>query len=203
LLFIGAAGSRYHGPMRWAIAWVMLAGCQYSPRPATGVDIDASDDPANDDATPVNDTASGADAPAPAVFHLYVEAKIDGRSDVIIHGTSVTWMHYQFAAPGRETFTNLPTMLDQVAWQPVWPDVPDAENRDCVCMSSTYADLPTALPAVPSTVTVTHVLGRRTTTPTAIQLPDSTNNFTLIVEFTDVGLGGSDIYGANIDVVPN
>jgi len=182
---------------------VVATGCHYTaPSSSTG-EVDAAVDPSDPDATPATDGASDPDAPPPPALHLYVEAKIDGRSNVIIHGTSITWHHFQFAAPGRETFTDLPTMLDQVAWQPVWPDVPDAENRDCDCDSSTYDTLPTALPAVPSTVTVTHVLGRRTTTPTAIQLPDAGNDYTLIVEFTDVGLSGSDIYGANIDVVPD
>ncbi len=186
--------------MRWGLVLMAVAGCSYSPT-ANPV-IDAAGTPSGDDATPATD-ADGVDTPPPAAFHLHVEAKIDGRSDVIIHGTSITWMHYQFAAPGRETFTNLPTMLDQVAWQPDWPDIPDAENRDCNCMSSSYTTLPTPLPTVPSTVTVTHTLGRRDTTPTAVQLPDASNDYTLIVEFTDVGLSGSDNYGADIDVVPD
>ena len=114
----------------------------------------------------------------------------------------MTWHHIQFAAPGRETFTNLPTKLDAVEWQPVWPDLPDAENRDCDCDSSAFAALPTALPGVPSTVTVTHLLGRRTTTPSVLQAPAAANNFTLILEFTDVGLSGSDIYATQVDVVP-
>ena len=185
--------------MRWAVVCCVVVGCAYRPS-RVGVSDDAS---VGGDVATVGDGSvdTPVDAP-PAALHLYVEAKIDGRSNLIIQGTNVTWEHFQFAAPGRETFTNLPTMLDTVAWQPTWPDVPDAENRDCNCMSSTFTDLPVALPAVPSDVTVTHVLGRRTTTPSALQLPTSDNGYTLILEFTDVGLTGSDIYGANIDVVP-
>jgi hypothetical protein len=178
---------------------VIVAGCGYAPQRTA-----LEDDAAIADVSSLADAGVDADPPdPPAALHLYVEAKIDGRSNLIIRGTTVTWMHFQFAAPGRETFTNVPTMLDAVAWQPVWPDVPNAENRDCNCMSSTFDALPVALPAVPSTVTVTHVKGRRTTTPSAIELPTSANNFTLVLEFTDVGLSGSDQYGANIDVVPN
>jgi hypothetical protein len=190
--------------MRWAFAcWLVVAGCKFTA-PSVGDDDNVDADIAVADASidaATGDTGNVDAIDLPKPLHLHVEAKIDGRSNLILHGTTVQWMHYQFAAPGRETFTNLPTKLDAVDWQPVWPDIPDAENRDCSCMSSMYTTLPTPLPDTPSNVTVTHTLGRRTTTPTAIQLPTSANDYTLIVEFTDVGLGGSDIYGADIDVV--
>lgn len=180
---------------------VIAVGCGYAPE-RTALEGDAS---IAGDVAALTDSGPDASDPTtpPVPFHLYVEAKIDGRSNLIIRGKTVTWMHFQFAAPGRETFTNVPTMLDEVAWQPVWPDVPNAENRDCNCRSSTFDALPVGLPTVPSMVTVTHVKGRRTTTPSAIELPTSANDFTLVLEFSDIGLGGSDIYGANIDVVPN
>jgi hypothetical protein len=190
--------------MRWAFACLGLVACGFSPKPppAAGDDdaptIDAAED--SDAATAVVD-ASVIDAP-PAL-HLRVEAKIDGRSNLIIRGKDVTWNHFQFAAPGRENFTNLPTKLDAFEWQPVWPDIPDAENRDCNCLSQTFTDLPVGLPAAPSTITVTHLLGRRTTTPSVLQQPTAENDFTLVLEFTDVGLTGSDIYAAQLDVVPN
>src|SRR5262245_37440174 len=81
------------------------------------------------------------DVPPPPNFHLHVEAWMDGRSNLIIKGTSVHWHHFQFAAPGRELFVNKPTILDTYQWFPTWPDIPDAENRDCNCDSSTYTGL--------------------------------------------------------------
>jgi hypothetical protein len=193
-------------PMRWALAAGIATGCSFTPRAApdpTGVDGNPTDTVQPDANVAVD--AIGVDAidgPPAVPLHVRIEAKIDGRSNLVLHGTDAYWMHFQFAAPGRETFTNLPTTFDTVEWFPDWPDVPDAENRDCNCMSSTFTDLPAAVPRVPSTVTITHLLGRRTTTPSAIQMPDATNDFTLILEFTDVGLSGSDIYAAQLDVVP-
>ena len=45
------------------------------------------------------------------------------------------WRHLDFAAPGRhyDAEVSQPTYLNQTAWMPVWPDLPDIENRDCYC----------------------------------------------------------------------
>jgi hypothetical protein len=137
----------------------------------------------------------------PPSFHLHVEAWMDGRSNLILTGTSARWHHIEFAAPGRETFVNLPTKLSGVDWFPTWPDLPDAENRDCNCDSSTYTDLPAAIPRALSTTTLTITQVRRM--PTVLQMPDATNDYTLIVELTDVGLGGSSWDIIDIDVLPN
>ena len=198
---------RYDGKVmvRWVLAAGIATGCSFTPRAApdpTGVDGNPADTAQADGSVPIDAAADAIDAPPPIPLQVRIEAKIDGRSNLVLHGTDAYWMHFQFAAPGRETFTNLPTKFDAIEWFPDWPDVPDAENRDCNCMSSTYTGLPAAVPRVPSTVTVTHVLGRRTTTPSAIQLPDETNDFTLILEFTDVGLTGSDLYAAQLEIVP-
>ncbi len=136
---------------------------------------------------------------APPSFHLRVEAHMDGRSQLIFRGTTVQWHHFQFAAPGREVFMNLPTKFDGVDWQPVWPDVPDAENRDCDCMSDTYETLPLAVPRLELQATVTAIATRKP--PTVIQQPTQQNDFTLIVELTDVGVGGSAWNTVDIDVV--
>jgi hypothetical protein len=140
------------------------------------------------------------DTPPPS-FHLHVEAWMDGRSNLIISGTSVHWHHIEYAAPGRESFVNLPTKLATTDWFPVWPDVPNAENRDCNCDSSTYAELPTAIPRVASTTKLTITQVRRT--PTVRQLPAAANDYTLIVELTDVGALGAAWHIIDIDVTPN
>ena len=170
--------------MRRAIACVALTGCSFAP-------VAALPDAALDAAAP--------DAP-PVPMHLHIEADIDGRSDLILQGTTATWLHYQYAAPGREGFTNFPTTLDAVAWQPTWPDVPNAENRDCACKSSTYSALAVGVPRAPAMVTITATQARRA--PTAVQKPTVFNDYTLIVEFDDVGFSGSSTYAIELDVTP-
>ncbi|MBS1119727.1 MAG: exported protein of unknown function [Deltaproteobacteria bacterium] len=185
--------------MRRAIAVVVLTGCTFAPnRALEGPAADAArSDAAEPDAAEPD--ATQPDAP-PVALHLHIEADIDGRSDLILKGTTVTWMHHQFAAPGRQGFTDFPTKLDAALWLPTWPDVPDAENRDCECMSSTFAALPVGVPRAPATVTITPSQARGA--PTAVQLPSASNDYTLIVELDDVGFGGSSNYVIEVDVVP-
>lgn len=152
------------------------------------------------------DAAQGAVAPdaagpLPPSFHLHVEAWMDGRSNLIIQGTSVRWHHIEFAAPGREQFVDLPTKLGSFDWYPTWPDVPTVENRDCNCDSSMYSELPTAIPHAPSTTTLTITQVRRA--PSVLQMPSAANDWTLVVELTDVGASGSSWDILDIDVVPN
>ncbi|MBZ0288653.1 MAG: hypothetical protein K8I30_13630, partial [Anaerolineae bacterium] len=113
---------------------------------------------------------------------LHVRALIDGRSQLVVQGNSVYWHHFDFAAPGRHGFVNEPTFLNTQAWFPTWPDVPDAENRDCACASSTYTGVP-ILPATGQTVGLTVVQARESVT--IVQQPSQDNQYTLIVEFND------------------
>ena len=126
---------------------------------------------------------------------------MDGRSNLILSGTSARWHHIEFAAPGREQFVNLPTKLGATDWFPQWPDIPDAENRDCNCDSSVFTDLPLAIPRAPSTTKLTITQVRRM--PSVLQMPSDANDYTLIVEITDVGFGGSSWDIIDIDVTPN
>ena len=138
------------------------------------------------------------DAPPVLVFHLHVEAWMDGRSNLLIAGNKLHWHHYQFAAPGREAFENYPTKLDGVDWYPTWPDVPDAENRECNCDSSTYTLPASSLPSVPAMTTLTITQVRKM--PSVVQEPAAANGYTLIVALTDVGAGGSSWDILDIDV---
>jgi hypothetical protein len=183
--------------MRVGIAF--LAGCSFTP-PASG-------EP-GDPAVPPDAAVIAVDAPdallppdPPEPFALRVAADIDGRSRLVIRDRTVRWIHFQFAAPGREAGDNIPTTLGEVAWFPEWPDTPTAENRDCNgCQSNAYLELPVALPRVPSTVTLARITGNRDAT--VIEAPVASNDFTLIVELSDVGFGGSSIYTIDIDVTP-
>jgi hypothetical protein len=141
---------------------------------------------------------------------LNVRALIDGRSQLIIRGALVSWHHLDFAAPGRHLFQDEPTYLNGISWFPTWPDIPDAENRDCNCSSSIYIGIPT-LAAVPQTVELENievVLG----VVNILQQPEADNDFTLVVEFNDNPAGGSRWYEiqltyltpipASIDILP-
>jgi hypothetical protein len=137
----------------------------------------------------VPDGAIDAPPDTPAPLQLRIEAWMDGRSQLVFTGHSVHWHHYQYAAPGRELFVNKPTLFDGVEWYPTWPDVPDAENRDCNCDSSTYDQLPITVPLTPTIASVTPIQVRKP--PSVIQQASDANGFTLIVELTDVGASGS------------
>jgi hypothetical protein len=182
--------------MRVAIACVLVVGCDYtSPRgELTGSDPAAPDAPGG---------PPDVDAFVPPTpFHLRVQADIDGRSWLVLQGTSVHWHHHQFAAPGREQGDMIPTKLDELDWQPEWPDQPTTENRDCNCASSTYESLPLAIPRGPSQVTLARMPGTGRRDPTVIEAPTAENDFTLTVEISDVGFTGSAIYAIDIDVTP-
>jgi hypothetical protein len=138
----------------------------------------------------------------PPSFMLRVQAWVDGRSRLTFHGTTVQWVHFEFAAPGREAGVNIATKLGEVDWFPVWPDVPTAENRDCNCKSSVYMDLPIGIPRAPSTTALTAVMSRNP--PTIIQQPAEANDYTLVVELSDLGFGGSatNLVDIAVNVVP-
>ena len=125
------------------------------------------------------------------ILPLMVSAYIDGRSRLILQGDTVHWHHLDFAAPGRLDFVNEPTFLNGEAWFPTWPDVPNAENRDCNCDSSTFKG-PPPLAAKPQAVELSVVQARNTVS--IVQHPDQSNNHTLIVEFDDNPPGGADWY---------
>jgi hypothetical protein len=171
------------------VAWV--AGCGFAPAPVVGQalhDIDGG-------------IASDADAAPPQPFHLRVAALIDGESHLIIHGTTLHWQHFDFAAPGRWNFVKDPIGLNGADWYPDWPDVPDSENRDCGgCMSSS-TELPIGVPRAPATATWTEVQTRRA--QGIVQQPSAANDYELIVLISDKGVTGAAEYIVDIDVTPN
>jgi len=131
----------------------------------------------------------------PIVTTLNVRAFIDGRSHLIVQRDTVHWHHLDYAAPGRLEGANEPTYLNDTAWFPTWPDVPDPENRGCDCDSSCFVGVPT-LAVQAQTVALGIVQARGSVA--IIQQPDHSNGFTLIVEFNDNGPLGADWYGINL-----
>jgi hypothetical protein len=123
-----------------------------------------------------------------------------------LRGDTAQWHHFDFAAPGRQLFTNFPTTINNADWYPNWPDVPDAENRDCNCFSDAFAGVVPPLPAQPMEIdlqilsVVRDIPEEPAGTVTIVQFPAPENNFTVIVEFDDNAPGGSAFYHVGLQI---
>ena len=121
---------------------------------------------------------------------------------------STVWFENRiFAAPGRwdadsaAPWDKVAINLSSTAWMPTWPDVPNPENRDCMCLSSTTT-LAVGVPNVPSTVTLNPVDVRRV--QSVIQAPSAANDWELIVTVSDYMVSGAHPgFVLEIDVKPN
>jgi hypothetical protein len=78
-----------------------------------------------------------------------VRADIDGHSILTLSGKYARWFHLDFAAPGRHSGKNEPTIINGTKWFPTWPQ--PGENRDCHCFSSTFTNV---MPRVPKKAVV-------------------------------------------------
>jgi hypothetical protein len=148
---------------------------------------------------PAITTVADVDATARAPIGVErVEAYVDGRSQLTFTaGGVVQWEHFEFAAPGRLNFATLPTRFNDFAWYPDWPDVPDAENRDCFCRSRLLY-LQTAIPYPADYDIPVRVISSRGTT-SVIQQPRSSNGGAFIVQFDDNAPIGADWYKVELD----
>jgi hypothetical protein len=128
---------------------------------------------------------------------LSVRAFVDGRSQLIIQRDKVHWRHLDFAAPGRhfDAEVSQPTYLNQTVWMPVWPDLPDEENRDCYCDSSSYQGIPSLAQAT-HLVRLDVVQGRGSVF--VRQQPGVANAYTLIIELDDNPLDGPAWYEVHL-----
>lgn len=179
----------------------LACGCSFDPSgsgqdPGQDGDPDRPGDAAGDDV----DAAFAPTADAAGPVMLRISAQIDGRSQLRLSGNTAQWFHIEFAAPGRHGGGTLPTMIDGIAWFPVWPDDPDEENRDCGCLSDVATVIDPPLPEVPSVATLTAIEVR--IAAAIVQQPGSDNGFTTVVEFDDTGEGGSDTYVVDVEVAP-
>lgn len=140
--------------------------------------------------------ASAASAPTPQRT-LTIQAWIDGRSWLILRKNTLQWYQLEFAAPGRLEFANLPTIVNGVEWYPVWPDVPDAENRDCFCYSSVFKGVKPFLHRnkLPVEINVLESRGPAS----IVEFPSAENDYAMVIEFDDNGPGGAATY--KIEVV--
>lgn len=131
---------------------------------------------------------------------LNIRAYIDGRSQLIITADAVYWHHLDFDAPGRWEFgeLNQPTYLNQVEWEPIWPDVPDPTNDFCNCNSSIYRGIP-SLARTDQRIWLDIVQGRGRIS--VFQQPNAKNNYTLILEMDDNSFDGAAWYEVNLNYI--
>ncbi len=134
-----------------------------------------------------------------------VSAYIDGRDQLIIKDDTLQWHHLDYAAVGRhgghDYPTTVSTYLDGVVqmndfdWTPVWNESGEIRHE---AYSEIFDGLTPSLPSGPMTVSLTPLQSRNATT--IWQYPDSTNDFTLIVEFNDNQSGGAAWYESSLTI---
>lgn len=127
---------------------------------------------------------------------ITIEALIDGRSWLILQRNTAQWYHLDFAAPGRHEFVNVPTMINGEEWFPVWPDVPDAENRDCQCYSSVFKGIKPGVQRNKLPVEIEVLEGRGAVS--IVEYPSKENKNALVIEFDDNPYGGAVTYRIQI-----
>jgi len=135
---------------------------------------------------------------APTGGLIRVQALVDGRSQLVLQGDTAQWHHFDFAAPGRLGFGNAPTTIDGIDWYPQWPDIPDAENRECHCFSDVFTGVNPPLPQTDVVVSLISVRARGSVS--IVQPPNAQNGSTLIVEFDDNPQPGAVWYVVDINV---
>jgi hypothetical protein len=123
---------------------------------------------------------------------IRIRALIDGRSRLTIQGNSVQWQHFNFAAPGRHSGVNEPTIVNGYQWLPVWPDVPNEENRECNCFSDRLELNQPLLPKAQVPVSLDPIAARGIVE--IVEQPSAANNYALVVEFNDNDIGASADY---------
>ena len=137
---------------------------------------------------------------------VHVRAWIDGRSELILHGSSVQWQHFDFAAPGRLDcdigVPQEPTTIDANVWYPVWPDLPTCENRSCGGCTSDVADM--IFPPLPINEFFARLVpwGGGSGDLSVIEQPHAGNNYRAVIEFNDSAFGGASWYEFDLYVEP-
>ena len=131
---------------------------------------------------------------------LNIRAYIDGKSQLILKGNELYWYHLDFDAPGRWELGEIsqPTYVNRVGWRPSWPDIPDATNDFCNCVSSSYRGIPN-MARTNQRVGLDIVQGRGRVF--VIQQPTVDNDYTLIIEMDDNDFEGAEWYEVNINYI--
>ena len=150
-------------------------------------------------------TSQGANGTNTIVYDII--ARMDGSQDTLIfQDATVQWNHLTAggtAAPGRALGRNDPTtftstlngapVMNAVDWIPTWPQpVPNNIRFDAI--SDVFTNLSPVIPAGGIlSVSVTNLSARGALS--VVQMPDATNNNTLIVNFADQAIGSGFVTG--------
>lgn len=129
---------------------------------------------------------------------INVRAFIDGKDQIIIKDSTIQWLHFSYAAPGRLSHQRLPTFINGHEWYPEWPDIPNDENRQ-KCFSSVFSDLKPVLPKIEQNYSL--IINQARGNVFIAQQPRDTNNYSLIIEFDDTVPFGADWYDISIDSI--
>jgi hypothetical protein len=150
-----------------------------------------------------------------ATLEYEIQAYVDGRDLLSIAADSLQWHHLEYAAVGRWGGNNYPTIIScwsngvatmtNVEWYPTWPALPPNEIR-YDAYSSLLTSLTPALPTRDMTVMVQAIQARSVLA--VYQLPNSTNSYTLILDFNDNAVGNPSIgyaawYKVHVTVTPS
>jgi hypothetical protein len=146
-------------------------------------------------AKPVQGVSAASNVLSGPMRVITIEALIDGRSQLILRKNTAQWYHLDFAAPGRHEFVNAPTLINGKEWFPVWPDAPDAENRDCYCYSNIFKGVKPALHHK-SPLEINVLQGRGVVS--IVEYPSKANKYALVIEFDDNPYGGPALYQIEI-----
>ena len=134
-----------------------------------------------------------------------VNAWIDTTDYLIVHRSTLQWEHKTSGSPAGTHLGPQPTVISStldgipemsaVNWNQTWPSPLPSD-----AFSSTFSPLtPALLNSGDLAASVIKLSGRGT--PSIFQQPGSSNDYTLIVQFTD-GFNGADFLDAQITVVP-
>lgn len=115
---------------------------------------------------------------------LRVRGYVDDVARFVVVYDQAHWLNVKGAAPGLWRDAGQPTVVDGVAWQPMWPTT--GENRDCNCTSSTLTVTPLAARA--QTVTLT-VVEKPSNGVVTLAQPVAANAYSASVEIDDPGSG--------------
>ena len=144
--------------------------------------------------------AASAAQPASGAMKITIQALIDGRSQLVLHGNTAQWYQIDYAAPGRWEGRNDPTVINGKTWFPTWPDAQNDENYSCNCYSSVFRGITPPLPNSRFVATISSIKTRDNVY--FMQEPSAENDYTLIVEFNDDYQDGATLYDIQLDVTP-
>ncbi|WP_101756686.1 PEP-CTERM sorting domain-containing protein [Oceanicoccus sp. KOV_DT_Chl] len=124
---------------------------------------------------------------------IQVSAFIDGKSELIIEDDTMFWHHSAFAAPGRWSDNDYPTIVNGINWQPIWPQ--EGRNDFCNCESSSISGLFPALSSLRD-ISLNLISGRGPAS--LIEAPTDLNGHRMEIEFDDYLYGGAAWYDIEI-----